>query len=426
MPASLARRQIADKAEITAHDSAGDGKGGAAGEGGQSVAVFARAAAATTPARPAPPLPSLLATLDAHAAFLLWTAIIGAGLLGLPVAWLTIALFARSAAGLAAGLAATAATAWLALAPLPAEGEPPPPAAAALCSYLITRTLAFLHVQADGSPALRVLCAPGADAAIAAAAGAATPLLVVAEPHSVLPLAVLLAFHPAAQPLIHPAHRPPQALVGSRLLASSACFAVPLVRHVWWWLGLRPADRATVRAGLAAAATGAGPPALALCPGGVAEVAFLTPTPPPPLPKTETLFLTARTGFVREALRAGAALLPAFCLGQTALFRWTHPPLLPRPALERLARAIGFMPLWAHNGWGAPLPVRGASLTLLVGGPVEGTAGGSGSGGGGEDSDPSHARVVAVRDRYISDLVGLVRGMQGGVAGEEGTRVVVV
>jgi len=369
---------------------------------------------------------SLLTTLDDHLAFLLWTLIIGTGLLGVPTVWLAVALFARSGAGLLVALVTTAAAAWAAATPLPPDdGRRPPPWAEAFCRYLITRSVRILNPRPDGSPGLAVRCAPGAAASIAALAASSTPMLVATEPHSTLPMGMLLAFHPHAQHLLPPHARPPPALVGARILASSACFAVPLVRHVWWWLGVRPADRASVRAGFAAARAGRGPPALALCPGGVAEVAFLTPTPRPPAPKTETLFLRSRTGFVREALRSGASLVPAFTLGQTSMFSWTPPPLLPRRALKRLARAVGFMPLWVHNGWGAPLPRRDARLTVLVGAGLVAREGVDAVAAG-EDPEPEPATVTAVRDDFIEALCGLVEQMKGGVAGEEATRVVVV
>ena len=41
------------------------------------------------------------------------------------------------------------------------------------------------------------------------------------------------------------------------------CFTVPCVRHVWWWLGFRPATKASMAALLKAGAP------VALCPGGV-------------------------------------------------------------------------------------------------------------------------------------------------------------
>jgi len=132
---------------------------------------------------------------------------------------------------------------------------------------------------------------------------------------------------------------------------------VPCVRHVWWWLGFRPATRASMSALLKAGAP------VALCPGGVREVAMLDAA-------KETVFLTARLGFVRQALAAGAPLVPAFGFGQTAAFRWAHPLPLPPRARAALARAIGFMPLWIHDGSYLPFPVRAARVTVVVGKPV--------------------------------------------------------
>ena len=46
-----------------------------------------------------------------------------------------------------------------------------------------------------------------------------------------------------------------------------------------------------------------------------------------------------------------------------------HLPLPPR-ARAALARAIGFMPLWIHDGSYLPFPVRAARVTVVVGKPV--------------------------------------------------------
>jgi hypothetical protein len=378
----------------------------------------------------------LLTALDGYAAFFLWTALIFAGLLGPPFAWAAAACL-RSVRSLAAAAAVTAAAAALAALPLPEEGTPPPPWADALCRYLVTRTIRFLRRHPDGSAGLRVVCAPGAAEALEAVSASGRPLLLGVEPHSALPLGAVLALSPHAQPELPPAARPPPCLVGARFAASSAAFAVPLVRHLWWWLGARPADRASVRALLGCGegggdggggggrrATTTPRPALALCPGGVAEVALLTRPPPPPAPKTETLYLKSRTGFVREALRSRAALVPVFCLGQTAMFHWTRPPLLPLSLLERFSRAVGCMPLGVHNGWGLPAARRGARVTVLVGAPVPAVEAAAAAGEGGCGDNPAAVRAGA--DGFIEGVVGLVARLQGRVEGEEGTRVVVV
>lgn len=203
------------------------------------------------------------------------------------------------------------------------------------------------------------------------------------EPHSTLPMGAVLAFNELA------GHVPP-GLQGVRLLAStvvsggkggwlflffrsersetptnppslptpSQCFQVPFVRHVWWWLGFRPATRATMASLLAS-----GSP-VALCPGGIREVALLDPS-------KETIYLRSRLGFARQALVAGAPLVPAFGFGQTRMFKWCHPLPLPPSARDALARAVGFMPLWIHDGTLLPFPVRGARVAVVLGRPIE-------------------------------------------------------
>lgn len=103
---------------------------------------------------------------------------------------------------------------------------------------------------------------------------------------------------------------------------------------------------------------------VAVCPGGIREVALLDAA-------KETVYLRSRLGFVRQALVAGAPLVPAFGFGQTRMFKWGHPLPLPRAARDALARAIGFMPLWIHDGSYLPFPVRAARVTVVLGRPID-------------------------------------------------------
>jgi hypothetical protein len=65
------------------------------------------------------------------------------------------------------------------------------------------------------------------------------------EPHSVLPIATI-AFHHGSPVL--PASLEARERAG---LASSAVFRVPLVKHLWSWLGLQSVDRRNMRRALA-------------------------------------------------------------------------------------------------------------------------------------------------------------------------------
>lgn len=75
------------------------------------------------------------------------------------------------------------------------------------------------------------------------------------------------------------------------------CFYCPVVRHLWWWLGGRPASAAEMRGMLSK-----GDSAL-VCPGGVRECLYMEKG-------REAVFLSGRTGFVRIAMQYGAAHFP--------------------------------------------------------------------------------------------------------------------
>ena len=71
------------------------------------------------------------------------------------------------------------------------------------------------------------------------------------------------------------------------------------VRHLWWWLGGRPASASVMRAMLSR-----GRSAL-VCPGGVRECLYMEHG-------REAVYLSNRTGFVRIALQYGAPPLCVF------------------------------------------------------------------------------------------------------------------
>lgn len=50
--------------------------------------------------------------------------------------------------------------------------------------------------------------------------------------------------------------------------------------------------------------------------------------------------------------------MPVFVFGQTDAYGWLKlgPPAVPQDLTERLARAIGFLPLFMYGRWGTPLP----------------------------------------------------------------------
>ena len=82
---------------------------------------------------------------------------------------------------------------------------------------------------------------------------------------------------------------------------------MPIVRHLWWWLGARPASRRVISDILKSGYS------CALTPGGVRELEYMRPG-------SEVAFLTERLGFVKLAIQHGAPLIPVFAFGQTDAF----------------------------------------------------------------------------------------------------------
>lgn len=250
--------------------------------------------------------------------------------------------------------------------------------------------------------------------------------MIALEPHSVLPLAMPAVFStdstlcpPALRGRVHG-------------LASSVCFATPLIRQLWWVLGIRPVTRRCIArlltgrddgAGVllggkkkggkkeqeekgserpdAAAAGGGGedgprrrragaqtqtqaedgtgpsstpstPSSLrrsvVIVPGGVQECLYMQP----PETGVETAFLTDRRGFVRLAMRCGAdAIVPVFSFGQSHGFSWLRPgpPLFSEAFVARVARSLGAVPLAIWGRWSTPAPYR-KKMVVVVGRPL--------------------------------------------------------
>ena len=211
--------------------------------------------------------------------------------------------------------------------------------------------------------------------------------LVGLEPHGALPLSVIsfADYFLYDEDGIERRGLGGAASRASRALASGAIFYVPLVRHLWTWLGLEPISRGRMVRMLRDGST------CVIVPGGVAECMAMEPG-------VETVYLRRRYGFVKIAMQTGATLVPAYTFGQTRTYKYWRlgPPFVPRFVADWLSRTLAFAPMIFWGKWFTPIPFA-TPLHTVIGEAIETQ----------QTDEPSREEVQAKLDEFIEAMRSL-------------------
>ena len=100
-------------------------------------------------------------------------------------------------------------------------------------------------------------------------------------------------------------------------------------------------------------------------PGGVQEVILLGDDNPNEI----ILYLNKRKGFVKLALEHGSSIVPAFSFGVDGSYGYWLPK---GKVVEKIGRAIGFLPMIFWGRWGLPLGfAKPNKISMVVGEAIE-------------------------------------------------------
>eukprot|EP00584_Thalassiosira_punctigera_P004913 CAMPEP_0172530372 /NCGR_PEP_ID=MMETSP1067-20121228/4125_1 /TAXON_ID=265564 ORGANISM="Thalassiosira punctigera, Strain Tpunct2005C2" /NCGR_SAMPLE_ID=MMETSP1067 /ASSEMBLY_ACC=CAM_ASM_000444 /LENGTH=345 /DNA_ID=CAMNT_0013314565 /DNA_START=248 /DNA_END=1285 /DNA_ORIENTATION=+ len=170
------------------------------------------------------------------------------------------------------------------------------------------------------------------------------------NPHDILPYAVF-AFNPTLRRL------PGKIGEDGCCLMTSAIFSIPLLRHVYSWVGGIPVDKMTFLGRLHRGES------FAFTPGGVHEVLMLNPEKPLDV----VLYLQKRKGFIKLALQTGSPVVPVFGFNLDGSYGYWFPR---GSFMEKISRSLKMVPLVFWGRWFIPFGIPNPKKIHVVIGPA--------------------------------------------------------
>ena len=168
---------------------------------------------------------------------------------------------------------------------------------------------------------------------------------------------------------------------------ASALLHVPILGRLVSWFGFIPASRASLDAACRSQRD------VAIVPGGIAEMTLVQHK------GVEQLYLKARKGFIRLAIRHGRPLIPVYCFGETHIFHQYNCFQRTRQWLSRkLKISIVFF-----RGRNCTLVPNQVPLNVVVGLPIHVM----------QSDHPTEEYVAMIHAKYCQDLEVLFEKNKG-------------
>ncbi|KAK9918066.1 hypothetical protein WJX75_000903 [Coccomyxa subellipsoidea] len=187
-------------------------------------------------------------------------------------------------------------------------------------------------------------------------------------PHAVFPMGSWLSFPLCGDPL----SGVPAPMIG---LVATVLLQIPFFKHMFAWMGCKPADKPVTMRLLKNASVGIIVEGVA----GIFQGATL---------QHERIFLKQRKGFIKCAIQSGVDIVPVYHLGSSQMLRCTGSSDWSRRM--RMSMCV----FWGR--WGLPLPYK-HDIVSLVGTPVTVV----------QQDDPSQEEVDAVHARFVTAITEL-------------------
>jgi 1-acyl-sn-glycerol-3-phosphate acyltransferase len=162
-----------------------------------------------------------------------------------------------------------------------------------------------------------------------------------------------------------------------KFMASSLAFNIPVLRHIWTWLGLVPVTRKSFIKQLTAGTS------CITVPGGVQETIYLERD-------SEVAFLNSRKGFIKLAIEVGSPLVPVFCFGQSQAYNWWKPNAT---ILKKVYNAIKYPLVLYWGRFGSPIPFR-VPMHIVIGKPIQFK----------KNPQPTYDEVNEVHAQYVAAM----------------------